>query len=344
MHSLRPDIDATDKISWRDKSTLRAAVRPLMFASLPTNGTGLRGIRFIDLNCAGQLIAKLRNHPRIGGRRNRLRLLASQVLRRIIERLSDIRLGVREFIGNLARRLMNLITHTISRFRQHFRLAFLQLPPAARALRFLRLQPADSPEFLVAIAEIRFQRAPADRDNLLPIGGGNQSIDAQIHADRWPQCFSRWIGAFEDQQNFVPAQADLHQSPWLFHLGQLDVQSSGFSVRQKKKSVTDSGSLIGVGKVSMVVLSPWIFGICKAVLAQSAGGFNRFEEFTDDLLHSLAMEIGVATFAPFLPSAFSGPLPVGATNAEMAIEEIIPEARRLFPGLLIDVPLPGTRW
>jgi len=74
------------------------------------------------------------------------------------------------------------------------------------------------------------------------------------------------------------------------------VQSSGFSIRQKKKSVTDSGSLIGVGKVSMVVLSPWIFGIFKAVLAQLAGRFNRFEEFTDDLLHTLAMEMGKVIF------------------------------------------------
>src|SRR5215475_15265623 len=94
----------------------------------------------------------------------------------------------------------------------------------------------------------------------------------------------------------------------------------------------------------MVALAPRIFGICTAVLAQSPSGFNRFQEFTDDLLHSLAMEMGIASFGPFLPSAFGGPLPVGTTNAEMAIEEIIPEARGLCPGLVIDVPLPGTRW
>src|SRR5262245_33270314 len=94
----------------------------------------------------------------------------------------------------------------------------------------------------------------------------------------------------------------------------------------------------------MVTLAPRIFGICQAVLAQSPGGFNRFQEFTDDLLHSLAMEMGIATFSPFLPSAFRGPLPVGTTNAKMALQQIIPEARGLCPGLLIDGPLLGTRW
>src|SRR5262245_17054376 len=178
MHSLSPDIDASNDISWRNQSALRAAVRPLMFASLPTYGTRLRGIRFIDLNCAGQFIAKLRNDPCIGSRSDRLRLFTSHLLRRFIEWLSDIGLGFRELISNLARRFMNLISHAISRFRQHPGLAFLQLPPAPRALSFLRLQTTDSPEFLVAIADIRFQRATADRDNLLSIGGGHQSINA----------------------------------------------------------------------------------------------------------------------------------------------------------------------
>jgi hypothetical protein len=102
--------------------------------------------------------------------------------------------------------------------------------------------------------------------------------------------------------------------------------------------------LIGIGKVSLAALSPRIFSVCKAVLAQSPGGFNRFQEFTDDLLHSLAMEMGIATFGPFLPSAFGGPLPVGTTKAKMALQEIIPEARGFCPGLLINSPLPGTGW
>jgi hypothetical protein len=67
LHSLGPDIEATNDIPWRHQSALRAAVGPLMFASLPTDGTRLRGIRFIDLNCAGQLIARLLNDSRIKG-------------------------------------------------------------------------------------------------------------------------------------------------------------------------------------------------------------------------------------------------------------------------------------
>jgi hypothetical protein len=84
--------------------------------------------------------------------------------------------------------------------------------------------------------------------------------------------------------------------------------------------------LIGVWNVSLVVFSPRIYGICTALLAQLAGGFNRLEKFADYLLHTLAMEMGIATLGPFLPSPFGWPLPVGATDAKMTLQQIVPEA------------------
>src|SRR5215472_5957015 len=74
MNSLCPNIETPDYISWRSISTLRATVRPLMFASLPADRTCTRGICFVDFNRSGQFVVKLFNNSAIGGGGNALRL------------------------------------------------------------------------------------------------------------------------------------------------------------------------------------------------------------------------------------------------------------------------------
>ena len=104
MNSLCANIETPDYVSWRSISTLRATVRPLMFASLPADRTSTRGICFVDFNRSGQFVVKLFNNSAIGGGGNGLRSFPIRFLRRIVQWLPYISFGVRKFIRNLSNR------------------------------------------------------------------------------------------------------------------------------------------------------------------------------------------------------------------------------------------------
>src|SRR6516225_7229935 len=98
MYSLCANIETPDYISWRSISTLRATVRPLMFASLLADRTCTRGICFVDFNRSGQFVVKPFNNSAIGGGGDGLRSFPIRFLRRIVEWLPYISFGVRKFI------------------------------------------------------------------------------------------------------------------------------------------------------------------------------------------------------------------------------------------------------
>ena len=105
-------------------------------------------------------------------------------LRGVVERLTDIAQRTGERLGHLARRLVAQIADVPLGFVQQPILAPLQSLVPARIFASWPLGlVADRAKLLVAVLDRSLGGASADEDDLLPIGGGDEGVHAQVHAD-----------------------------------------------------------------------------------------------------------------------------------------------------------------
>ena len=344
MNSLCANIETPDYISWRSISTLRATVRPLMFASLPADRTCTRGICFVDFNRSGQFVVKLFNNSAISGGGNGLRSFPIRFLRRIVEWLPYISFGVRKFIRNLSCRLMNLIGYPVVRFSQRLGLSLLKPFPPTRALHPGGLSCLNLPKLLVPIPNIGFDRSTGDANRLFSIGRGNQGIDSKVDADHRSYGSPFRFRALKNKKGFMPAGPNLHQTSRQFKIRKFDAERPRLSVRQEKKSVTNPRPLIGIDHITALDFLPGVLGVLRTFLSQLTSGFYSFEKFTDDLLNRLTVKLRVSSFGPLFPSTLRWPCPMGSTNPKVTLKEIIPEPCGFFAGLVINAPLDGASW
>jgi len=177
------DIDCAHRVTWAGGPTVRAEVYPAVLIPLPAYGTRLRGIGFAEGDRPSRLVIELLNHLAGAGRAHLLGLHPSGALRGVIERLPHIARRTRKRTRNRVRRLVRGIAYLALGPVEHLILAPLQPLPAARAFALLGLCLLDACQRLVAPLDDRFYPTPAYQKNRGAIGGGNEGIHSQVHAD-----------------------------------------------------------------------------------------------------------------------------------------------------------------
>src|SRR5262249_50315937 len=158
--------------------------------------------------------------------------------------------------------------------------------------------------------------APADQHGTLAIGGGDQGVDPQVHADRRT---ARWrsVGHCTDQAHTPEGQAHLHQPPEECHpRREAEAQRSGLPIWQEQDPIADTRILVGVGHIPIAPLVPRIPGHWIDH-AQPRCCLHGLAELANNLLHALRGELWVAPLGPALPSGLAWPSPREPPYAEM---------------------------
>src|SRR6266545_5008549 len=97
------DIRAAHDITGRLVSAPGASIGPAMLRPLSAYGTRLRRVGFLDLDAGRQLVVEQADDLAVAGRRHGLRLVPAHLSAGVVERLADVRLGIREGVRDLAR-------------------------------------------------------------------------------------------------------------------------------------------------------------------------------------------------------------------------------------------------
>lgn len=177
-------VDATHDIAWCDKAALLAVIGPSALLPTHANGTRLRAVRFWDRSCSCELVRQKSNQDTSARGRDLLRLLASDLPRRVVERFS----GDRRCAGkHLRHRTCRLVAEVLDLPRALGEVSVFAL---GQALVFLAAVLAvghpglERGELLVPVLDDRFRFASGHDDRRATIGRGKQTVDAKVHADR----------------------------------------------------------------------------------------------------------------------------------------------------------------
>lgn len=338
-------VDGSYNVARRGVATVSTPINPSALLPTPAYGTRLRAIGFWHDHCARTFVVKLIDDLRVACRTYLLCLDAANLLRRLIERLTDNHFSIRKLFLHQGRRFMRQIIDSIARLSQHLGLASLKLFPSARTFQHLRLPLLNRSQVLVAPLNRRLSLASADEQRLLPIRGGNKRVDAEINPNRNFHHL-RLISHFAGEENMAHAQSNFHQSTWKFNAAwNLDEQLAAHSVRQGVATIgLNSHRLIRIDDIPVFNQPPRIAGFRVAIFSQLACGVHRLAKLANDLLNRLRVQARITTFSPPLPATFAGPLHLTAANTSMAKHYIIPQTRRFSTRRRERLPLSLSSW
>jgi len=100
------DVGAPHDVAGGFKPTSPAPIDPVVFRPFAADGARLRRVVLFDLDTGCEFIVEQVDDLAVAGRRHGLRTHPIHHPAGVVERLADVRLGVREGIRNLAGRLV----------------------------------------------------------------------------------------------------------------------------------------------------------------------------------------------------------------------------------------------
>jgi hypothetical protein len=344
MYTKGQDIQRANRIARASGPARWAAVDPSVLAPLPAYGTRLRGIGFAEGDCPSRFVVEQLDDLARAGGTYLLRLLASDTLCCVVERLTHIAGGVGEGLGHLARGLVAQVADPPMRFVEHRMLAALQPLIAPRMLSACRLALADAGKLFVTVLHRRLGRASTDENDLLPIGGSNQRVHAQVYPDD-RLLWARDLRNFTDQAHHAIGEPHLHEPPRQRDgIRQADAQRPAEPVGQNQPPIADTRILIGVDDIVIATQPPRVARLLMTVRAQLATGVYRLAELPDELLRALGRQAGIAPFSLAFPTQLAGPLPPQLAHTVMPYHQIIPETCSLFAAGAEGGPLGCRAW
>jgi hypothetical protein len=347
MSTERQDIHRTDGITRASGSALGTPVDPAVHAPLPAYRACLRGIGFAESDRASRLVIQQLDDLACADATHLLSLLAPDALGRVVERLADVAQRAGEGFSHLACSLVAQVTNASLGLIEHAILAPLQSLVAPRAFDLACLRLLDFGKLLVAVLDGCLGSVSADEDDLLPVGGGNQGVDAKVYTDDG-LLRARRIRDFTGQAHCAIGEARFHEASWHCDgIRQPNPQGAALAVRQHQPPITDTRILVGVDHIMVAQFAPRVTCLGLPIAAQLAAGVYRLAELADDLLRALCGQARIAPLwpnGPPLPARLAGPLPAQAADAVMPHEQIIPQPRGLSAAGSEGGPFGGRVW
>lgn len=263
------DVRTANDVTRRNKATLVTLIYPPAFVPLSAYGARLRRIMPVLLDGARGLVVQLVDDFGVTGRAYLLRLSGTNLLSRLVERLTGVTGRIWKGVCNLAGGLVGEVPHSPFRFRQHFGLASLQSLPSLGAFNLFALLFLKRCQPLVAPLHGGFGLSTANQDRFLAIRRGNKRIDAQVNPNDSLLGPGR-IRHFAHQKNCPHRQLGFHQAARQRNR-ERDPQRSGLTVGQKQLAAPDLGPLVGVGNIPIFGLTPGITGLRMPISAKLTG-------------------------------------------------------------------------
>lgn len=331
------DIRASHDIAGGLIPTLPTSIGPAVLRPLSAYGARLRSVVLFDFDAGTKLVVQHPDNLAVAGRRHGLRTLPIHFATGVVERLTDVRLGVREGIRNLAGRLVAQVANLVPGVVQDSMLAALEPAMPARPLLVPILLLLDLGESLVPQLDRRLDLPAADQDGLVTIRGRDDRVDAKVHA----YCWTRRLGLDDDLADDLHgtvAKPDFHHAPrHRDAVGYVDFEIASLAARQNYPTVAKTGRLVREKDLAVRHLPVRVL-VRFSSLAERLGGLGGFEKVVKNHLDRLRVQSREETLDLDTPCRLGRPLPTKLADGRMPLDQPRPEAGSFLPHGGVDQP------